>query len=314
MCWLSWFSCPGCCSCPGLHLRLRASDCAPGLAFCFDGPLDICLDLLSEIPPPPVQKRDAQHMFLQHRGAHAENRPDTQIPRKWERTGKSRKRRKKAFFIRYPQICLNPHLLNPHLRHFEKMPISGKLRSADVPPQRVGGVSGRNFRIDWGPRSGQATSACFPLPRPSVCFPPDLLSLSLSLYIYISIYLSIYLSFSFAFGLSRKVYIYVYMCMAEASPFGPNPLKKNPTHALGPKRRFIEVRVSDVGMSKMRCSEKCMVCFCSFMLKKDKQKRRKTKRRKITKKKKNCVLEVGGKMWILSNMFSNCKHCLCLEG
>ena len=29
--------------------------------------------------------------------------------------GKSRKRRKKAFFLRYPQICLNPHLLNPHL-------------------------------------------------------------------------------------------------------------------------------------------------------------------------------------------------------
>ena len=27
--------------------------------------------------------------------------------------GKSRKRRKKAFFLRYPQICLNPHLLNP---------------------------------------------------------------------------------------------------------------------------------------------------------------------------------------------------------
>ena len=31
--------------------------------------------------------------------------------------GKSRKRRKKAFFLRYPQICSNPHLLNPHLRH-----------------------------------------------------------------------------------------------------------------------------------------------------------------------------------------------------
>ena len=30
---------------------------------------------------------------------------------------KSRKRRKKAFFLRYPRICLNPHLLNPHLRH-----------------------------------------------------------------------------------------------------------------------------------------------------------------------------------------------------
>ena len=31
--------------------------------------------------------------------------------------GKSGKRRKKAFFLRFPWICLNPHLLNPHLRH-----------------------------------------------------------------------------------------------------------------------------------------------------------------------------------------------------
>ena len=31
--------------------------------------------------------------------------------------GKSRKRRKKAFFLRYPRISLNPHLLNPHLWH-----------------------------------------------------------------------------------------------------------------------------------------------------------------------------------------------------
>ena len=36
------------------------------------GPLDICLDLLPAAPPPPVQKRDAQHKFLQHRGAHTE--------------------------------------------------------------------------------------------------------------------------------------------------------------------------------------------------------------------------------------------------
>ena len=35
--------------------------------------------------------------------------------------GKSRKRRKKAFFLRYPWICSTPHLLNPHL-------LSGPLR------------------------------------------------------------------------------------------------------------------------------------------------------------------------------------------
>ena len=37
MCWLSWFSGPGCCSCPSFHLRLGASDCSPLLAFCFMG-------------------------------------------------------------------------------------------------------------------------------------------------------------------------------------------------------------------------------------------------------------------------------------
>ena len=31
--------------------------------------------------------------------------------------GKSRKLRKKAFFLRYPRISLHPHLLNPHLWH-----------------------------------------------------------------------------------------------------------------------------------------------------------------------------------------------------
>ena len=29
------------------------------------------MDLLPAAPPPPVQKRDAQHVFLQHRGAQA---------------------------------------------------------------------------------------------------------------------------------------------------------------------------------------------------------------------------------------------------
>ena len=42
----------------GWHFALRA--------------LGHCLDLLPAAPPPPVQKRDAQHKFLQHRGARAE--------------------------------------------------------------------------------------------------------------------------------------------------------------------------------------------------------------------------------------------------
>ena len=38
MCWLSWFSGPGCCSGPGFHLCPGASDCSPGQAFCFMAP------------------------------------------------------------------------------------------------------------------------------------------------------------------------------------------------------------------------------------------------------------------------------------
>ena len=68
MCWLSWFSGPRCCSCPGFRLRLGASDCSPGLAFCFMAPLGKFLDLLPAAPLPPMQKRDAQHMFYSTRG------------------------------------------------------------------------------------------------------------------------------------------------------------------------------------------------------------------------------------------------------
>ena len=38
--------------------------------------------------------------------------------------GKSRKRRKSAFFLRYPRISLNPYLLNPHLRHSNLISVS----------------------------------------------------------------------------------------------------------------------------------------------------------------------------------------------
>ena len=42
-------------------------------------------------------------------------------------SAKSRKRRKKAFFRRYPPICLNTRLLNPHLRHSKQKP-SARIR------------------------------------------------------------------------------------------------------------------------------------------------------------------------------------------
>ena len=37
----------------------------PWASILLHGPLDICLDLLPAAPLPPMQKQDAQHMFLQ---------------------------------------------------------------------------------------------------------------------------------------------------------------------------------------------------------------------------------------------------------
>ena len=62
----------GCCSCPGFHLRLGASDCFPWANILLHGPLGISLNLLPAATLPPLQKRDAQHVFLQHRGTHAD--------------------------------------------------------------------------------------------------------------------------------------------------------------------------------------------------------------------------------------------------
>ena len=42
----------------------------PWPSSCFHGPSSKFLDLLPPASLPPVQKRDAQHMFLQHKGAH----------------------------------------------------------------------------------------------------------------------------------------------------------------------------------------------------------------------------------------------------
>ena len=63
---------PACADCPRfLVLGSGASDCSAGLHFALRV-LGHCLDLLPTAPPPPVQKRDAQHMFSQHRAARAE--------------------------------------------------------------------------------------------------------------------------------------------------------------------------------------------------------------------------------------------------
>ena len=57
---------------PRLPPSSRSLRLFPWASILLQGSLDICLDLLHATPLPTVQKQDAQHIFLQHRGAHAE--------------------------------------------------------------------------------------------------------------------------------------------------------------------------------------------------------------------------------------------------
>ena len=75
------FFCSGCCSYFGLHLSLGASHCAPGLAFCFMGHWTFAWICYLQLPCHPYKNGDAQHMFLQDRGAHTEKSPKKWI--KW---------------------------------------------------------------------------------------------------------------------------------------------------------------------------------------------------------------------------------------
>ena len=54
----------------------------PWPSICFHGPSGKFLDLPPPASLPPVQKRDAQHMFLQHKGSHTENCVSPSPPRK----------------------------------------------------------------------------------------------------------------------------------------------------------------------------------------------------------------------------------------
>ena len=55
---------------PQLPPSSRSFRLIPWASILLHGPVDICLDLLPAAPLPPVQKQDAQHKFLQRRGAH----------------------------------------------------------------------------------------------------------------------------------------------------------------------------------------------------------------------------------------------------
>ena len=92
---------------PRLPPSSRSLRLFPWASILLHGPLDICLDLLPAAPLPPVQKRDAQHMFLQHRGAHADNGPilattSVQV-QKWTRS---------PFSNKFKREVLNLHGLN----------------------------------------------------------------------------------------------------------------------------------------------------------------------------------------------------------
>ena len=53
---------------PRLPPSSRSLRLCPWASILLHGPLDICLDLLPAAPLPPVQKRDAQHMFFYSTG------------------------------------------------------------------------------------------------------------------------------------------------------------------------------------------------------------------------------------------------------
>ena len=63
MCWVSWFSGPGFCCCPGFHLHLGASDCSPGLAFCFTGPWTLLGPAARSSPTTRAKTGRTAHVF-----------------------------------------------------------------------------------------------------------------------------------------------------------------------------------------------------------------------------------------------------------
>ena len=74
MCWLSWFSGPGFCSCPGFHLSLGASDCSPGLAFCCTNPWTLLGSAARSSPTSHAKTGRTAHVFTAQ-GARAERSP-----------------------------------------------------------------------------------------------------------------------------------------------------------------------------------------------------------------------------------------------
>ena len=58
----------GFCSCPGFHLRLRASDCSPGLAFCFTEPWTLLGSAARNSPTTRAKTGRTAHVFTAQGG------------------------------------------------------------------------------------------------------------------------------------------------------------------------------------------------------------------------------------------------------
>ena len=68
MCWPSWFSGPGFCSCPGFHLGLGASDYSPALAFCLTGPWTLLGSATHSSPKTHAKTGRTAHVFTAQGG------------------------------------------------------------------------------------------------------------------------------------------------------------------------------------------------------------------------------------------------------
>ena len=60
--------CPGFCGCPGFHVGLGASDCSPGLAFCFTGPWTLLGSAARTSPTTRAKTGRTAHVFAAQGG------------------------------------------------------------------------------------------------------------------------------------------------------------------------------------------------------------------------------------------------------
>ena len=106
---------------PVLGAHPGASESAPGLGICFHGPLGKFLDLLPPASLPPVQKRDAQHMFLQHKGSHTEKlRFDLDAPKPTQNPEIPKKHRVYTNFSEKFMRAFACHMNKERRRHVAK--------------------------------------------------------------------------------------------------------------------------------------------------------------------------------------------------